>query len=153
MRGRSIPTRLQRNNRCEMKNISNLTKCQYKHIHEWIKRHKGKANKCSIDDSHIGIYQWANISGYYYKDFNDWIMLCKKCHSIFDAKNLTIDQLRQRINSIKNNKENLIQYEGLKFNYSCKRKLNRYQLGILRGNYLLNNLIWKGVFSQWQKQI
>ncbi len=55
----------------------------YKSLHSWISRNYGKANKC--DDCKIEKnIEWANISKNYKRERNDWKMLCKKCHYLFD---------------------------------------------------------------------
>lgn len=67
------------------------TKAQYAGIHAWVKIQLGKPNrcvKCNITvDSPYKIH-WANISGEYKKDINDWVRLCSSCHFIFDTKGL-----------------------------------------------------------------
>ena len=55
----------------------------YKSLHQWVSRHKGKARKC-IKCNSIKNVEWANISGKYKRDLNDWMPLCKKCHTAFD---------------------------------------------------------------------
>jgi len=54
-------------------------------IHDWVKKHRGKPNKCE----HCGTikdkkFEWANKSDKYKRDLTDWIRLCVKCHSKFD---------------------------------------------------------------------
>lgn len=53
--------------------------------HAWINRHGGKPKNCS----HCGTtkakkFEWANVSGNYKRDLNDWIRLCTKCHHKMD---------------------------------------------------------------------
>lgn len=48
----------------------------------------GKANKCSNPECKIKnpkSYDWANISGKYKRDLNDFMMLCRNCHRAFDT--------------------------------------------------------------------
>jgi hypothetical protein len=61
----------------------------YRGIHHWVNRKLGKPDTCE----HCGKsglkgrqIHWANISGNYLRDTNDWIRLCIKCHGIFDTK-------------------------------------------------------------------
>jgi hypothetical protein len=46
----------------------------------------GKASDCwNKECEHISKkYHWANLSGLYSRDFDDWAMLCVKCHSQYD---------------------------------------------------------------------
>ena len=61
----------------------------YRGIHHWVNMRLGKPDTCE----HCGKsglkgrqIHWANISGNYLRDTNDWIRLCIKCHGIFDTK-------------------------------------------------------------------
>ena len=58
-------------------------KVGYRGIHQWISRNFGKANKCenkkcNFNNPHH--FEWANISGEYKRERNDWEMLCPSCH-------------------------------------------------------------------------
>lgn len=49
--------------------------------HRWVARHFGKPMECT----HCGTkeyhrYEWANISGRYFREEWDWIRLCVPCH-------------------------------------------------------------------------
>jgi len=53
--------------------------------HDWIQKLMGKANHCSFDPDHkVTRYHWANISGSYLRDTNDYASLCVKCHKEYD---------------------------------------------------------------------
>jgi hypothetical protein len=58
-------------------------------LHHWINRTKGKATiceHCGSDGGHIRKCHWANVSGEYRRDINDYISLCAKCHKKYDQK-------------------------------------------------------------------
>lgn len=60
-------------------------KASYHAMHAWVARHRGKPQKCE----HCGttekkMYHWANKSHEYKRDLNDWIRLCRPCHSRYD---------------------------------------------------------------------
>jgi len=56
-------------------------------LHNWVEKHLGKPKKCSkCQTVKAKKYDWANISGKYKRDLNDWIRLCRKCHFNFDKK-------------------------------------------------------------------
>lgn len=60
----------------------------YSGVHGWIRRNFGRATYCSNDMNHkSNAYDWANISGKYFRDINDYKQLCRKCHIEFDKKN------------------------------------------------------------------
>lgn len=57
----------------------------YPALHTWVRNHKGTPQKCD----HCGTtnkrkYEWANISGEYRRDLDDWVRLCTSCHRYFD---------------------------------------------------------------------
>ncbi len=55
--------------------------------HMWISKHYGKANHCENDNNHKSWrFEWANLSGLYYRERSDYRQLCKKCHYALDAK-------------------------------------------------------------------
>lgn len=57
----------------------------YHALHKWIQSRLGKPNKC--DDCGITSgkrFEWANISGKYLRDVNDWKRLCSVCHHKMD---------------------------------------------------------------------
>ena len=61
-------------------------KVGYHGIHKRMVARYGKANRCE-DENCDGVskrFEWANISGEYKWERNDWKMLCKKCHFKFD---------------------------------------------------------------------
>ena len=52
----------------------------YRALHSWVNRQLGKASRCSNNINHAGRFEWANISGDYKRDINDWRQLCNKCN-------------------------------------------------------------------------
>lgn len=56
--------------------------------HLWIIKNYGKANHCEHDPAHTGRrYDWANISGKYLREIEDYKQLCRSCHRIMDNGN------------------------------------------------------------------
>lgn len=53
-------------------------------IHTWVRKTLGRATKCSSCGETNKRIEWANISGKYKRDINDWKQLCCKCHAKFD---------------------------------------------------------------------
>ena len=56
----------------------------YGALHSWVKRHKGKAKKCSFCGKANGKIDWANIDGRYKRRLEDWFELCSRCHNQYD---------------------------------------------------------------------
>ena len=57
----------------------------YSAIHKWLIRKLGQPRKCDgCGTTEAKRFEWANISGEYKRDFDDWKRLCKKCHAKFD---------------------------------------------------------------------
>jgi len=64
-------------------------KTKYRNLHYWVEKKLGKPTKCE----HCGKdglsgqkIHWANKSGKYEKNINDWIRLCAKCHFCKDKR-------------------------------------------------------------------
>lgn len=76
-------------------------KVSYTGLHQWVIREKGRPEFCE----HCGVtgkygfcfrmgkkrrrwnLDWANIDHEYNRNVNDFIGLCKSCHTIYDIKN------------------------------------------------------------------
>lgn len=58
----------------------------YDSKHKWISRHYGKEKRCEICETtdQNKRYEWANISGEYHREREDFKRLCKSCHTKFD---------------------------------------------------------------------
>lgn len=54
----------------------------YNALHSWIQKKLGKPSKCDkCKTIKAKRFEWANISGKYMRDLNDWKRLCAKCHA------------------------------------------------------------------------
>jgi len=57
----------------------------YVALHGWIRRQLGSANICSFNPDHKSkVFEYANISGAYLRDIDDFVSLCVKCHKEYD---------------------------------------------------------------------
>ena len=57
----------------------------YHAIHNWIARKLGKPSQCEeCHTKESKRFEWANISGEYKRDTNDWKRLSIECHHKFD---------------------------------------------------------------------
>ena len=62
-------------------------KVGYTGIHMWVYKTLGKPDtceKCSKSGLNGKFINWANISGKYLREKDDWKRLCKPCHVKFD---------------------------------------------------------------------
>lgn len=60
----------------------------YDGLHKWVPKHLGKPDKCEhCKKNGFSSHQihWANKSGEYKRELNDWIRLCIKCHAVYDG--------------------------------------------------------------------
>lgn len=68
-------------------------KVGYGTLHSWARRELGKPKQCFIcgiigkKNGRNWSIHWANKSGNYKRDKNDWIALCIKCHKKYDSQN------------------------------------------------------------------
>lgn len=68
----------------------------YGALHVWVKKEKGKPKYCEYDTTHTGKrFEWANISGKYLRDINDYRSLCVSCHRKMDYT----PQKRQKVSN------------------------------------------------------
>lgn len=58
-------------------------KAGYQAIHIWIRKHLKRKGECARCNRH-GYTEFANISGEYLRDVDDYIELCRTCHKEFD---------------------------------------------------------------------
>lgn len=66
-------------------------KVGYTALHSWINRTYGKPNvcqKCQIVSAKR--FHWANKSGKYLRNIEDWIRLCVSCHKNYDLGNISL---------------------------------------------------------------
>jgi len=54
-------------------------------LHDWVYSQKGAPKLCEdCETTEAKQYDWANISGEYKRDVNDFKRLCRACHAKFD---------------------------------------------------------------------
>lgn len=51
----------------------------YTALHDWVRRYLGKATVC-VNGHTAKRFVWANISGEYKRELNDWHSLCNSCN-------------------------------------------------------------------------
>ena len=57
----------------------------YGALHHWVKKNLGEPLICwYCNTSTAKKYHWANRSGEYKRDLNDWFRLCVSCHHFYD---------------------------------------------------------------------
>ena len=57
----------------------------YHGLHRWIWKHFGKPSQCDHCGITTGKFEWANKTGEYKRNINDWLRLCTKCHGYYDS--------------------------------------------------------------------
>ena len=58
---------------------------KYSTLHMRVKARLGKAQKCTrCKSTSAQKYEWANKSGKYFEDKEDWLELCCSCHKLYD---------------------------------------------------------------------
>lgn len=61
----------------------------YSGLHKWVARKLGKPKECEFCKQYHNsghMMHWANKSGGYKRDTNDWLRLCAQCHKDYDLK-------------------------------------------------------------------
>ena len=60
-------------------------KVSYSGLHKWVVSKLGNPKECwHCKTTKRAMYHWANISGRYKRNLEDWIRLCVPCHSRMD---------------------------------------------------------------------
>lgn len=61
----------------------------YGALHQWISYNYGKPQFCEeCKNSSRQVYHWANLSGLYKRDRDDWKRMCVPCHKKYDLLKL-----------------------------------------------------------------
>lgn len=59
-------------------------------LHAWVYRTLGTPEICgNCRNKEAKRYEWANISGSYKRDEDDWARLCTKCHQLWDGHDVS----------------------------------------------------------------
>jgi hypothetical protein len=63
----------------------------YSALHQWVARHKTKTGVCTECGTEVGTSryrgtEWANVSGRYLRDLDDFVELCIRCHRRRDRR-------------------------------------------------------------------
>lgn len=68
----------------------------YSAIHKWVAKEFGRPTRCEFCNyDKKKRYHWANLSGEYKREREDWVMLCPSCHKKYDVKNkITSEKFR-----------------------------------------------------------
>jgi hypothetical protein len=67
-------------------------KASYWAKHMWISNNFGRPKKCEFCGvENKKMYHWANLSGNYLRETNDWIRVCVPCHKKFDMGRISIN--------------------------------------------------------------
>lgn len=67
-------------------------KASYREKHWWLRKWYGRppvCEHCGLKDERPYKIQWANKSGRYLRDREDWLRLCIKCHIKYDKRKQT----------------------------------------------------------------
>lgn len=66
-------------------------KVSYSGIHKWVSKYFGHpmtCEWCGFETKNSYQIHWANLSGLYRRDREDWARLCAKCHYALDRRGI-----------------------------------------------------------------
>ncbi len=73
-------------------------KIEYATLHQWVRRWKGKPNKCdSCGTTKAKKFEWANVDHKYRRVLEDYLRMCTTCHRAYDR-----DVLKLKVGRTKN---------------------------------------------------
>jgi len=78
-----------RETRIKMSLIKLTENPSYIAMHVWVKKHKGRPEKCSICgklNKKRGQVHWANKDHKYARNLEDYVAMCPKCHKKWDME-------------------------------------------------------------------
>lgn len=93
-------TRMSRAHLAEKNNWWKGDAVGYSGIHKWIKKYYGSADRCEncpIEFKQGVYFEWANLSGLYKREREDWKMMCRKCHREHDKTRGPAPRLMKRV--------------------------------------------------------
>lgn len=70
-------------------------KITYNGLHTWVRRHKTLLEICELCRKKKA-YDFANISGAYKRDVNDFVCVCRSCHMVGDGRIKNLKQYKQK---------------------------------------------------------
>lgn len=93
----------------------------YASIHQFLIRTYGKAPFCVWDSKHQSTkFEWANVTGKYTTELEDYLPMCPSCHRRFDFT----EETRQKMSATRKGKP------------ACnKQPVNQFHKGILVASY------------------
>ena len=56
----------------------------YSGLHRWIRKYKKKNDRCENCETKERKLEFANVSGKYLRDVDDFVSLCRICHHLID---------------------------------------------------------------------
>lgn len=68
----------------------------YVGIHLWMRRKYGKATTCEREGCTRTYVHWANISGFYKRERDDWMQLCAKHHLEYDGYRRWVGHIKNK---------------------------------------------------------
>jgi len=77
------------NNRGENSLLWKGKNASYRTLHKWVEKHLGKPTQCehcSKNNLKSHYIHWANKSGEYKRELDDWVRLCALCHKRYDRE-------------------------------------------------------------------
>jgi hypothetical protein len=72
-------------------------KASYSAAHKWMANNFKKIDSCFKCYGNKPRTEWANVSGKYKRDQNDWIELCSSCHRHFDTNKIVRIEIMEKI--------------------------------------------------------
>lgn len=66
--------------------------------HYWVYRQLGKPNKCEFCGTEKAKrFEWANKSGKYKREIEDWVRLCSSCHHTYDKTIINVYKTKESL--------------------------------------------------------
>lgn len=113
----------------------------YSVLHRWVQKHLGVATICStcFRTSNKTRLEWANLSGKYKRELDDWLPMCRSCHMKFDDVSKKVWNTRRKKYG-KSGHKKTANWKGWKHSIESRKKMSKFRKGKTFSNQHKKNL-------------
>jgi hypothetical protein len=124
----------------------------YSVLHRWVQKCLGIASICStcftsLKEARI---EWANLSGEYKRELDDWLPMCRSCHMTFDDVSRRVWQTRRKKYG-KTGHKKTANWKGWKHSLESRRKMSETRKGRVFSKQHKKNLS-KSIKKYWKRR-
>lgn len=116
---------------------------EYLRVHRWMRKNFGEATFCALVSGHTKAkrFEWANVSGQYLYDINDFVPMCPSCHRKYDytEKQRELTRAHMKGNTNKRKKVKQFSKDGIFIKEYTHIQLAQRETGVI--NSAISNVL------------